>query len=134
MQIEISIDNLLKTGNAVRGSWQKELNPTVEEDDFLARLLPLLPRDVVIERRSDDYLSVVCENNDFLRFKLTPRTKWLSINLPRDLRKQYESDDLFAAQKKKSAIHWKAIITDASDVDKFKDLIVAACRPAPAAS
>lgn len=134
MQIEISVDNLLKTGNAVRGSWQKELNPTVEEDDFLARLLPLLPRDVVIERRSDDYLSVVCENNDFLRFKLTPRTKWLSLNLPRDLRKQYESDDLFAAQKKKSAIHWKATITDVSDVDKFKDLIVAACRPAPAAS
>ena len=134
MQIEISVDNLLKTGNAVRGSWQKELNPTVEEDDFLARLLPLLPRDVVIERRSDDYLSVVCENNDFLRFKLTPRTKWLSLNLPRDLRKQYESDDLFAAQKKKSTIHWKATITDASDVDKFKDLIIAACRPAPAAS
>lgn len=134
MQIEISVDNLLKTGNAVRGSWQKEFNPTVEEDDFLARLLPLLPRDVVIERRSDDYLSVVCENNDFLRFKLTPRTKWLSLNLPRDLRKQYESDDLFAAQKKKSAIHWKATITDASDVGKFKDLIVAACRPAPAAS
>jgi len=134
MQIEISVDNLLKTGNAVRGSWQKELNPTVEEDDFLARLLPLLPRDVVIERRSDDYLSVICENNDFLRFKLTPRTKWLSLNLPRDLRKQYESDDLFAAQKKKSAIHWKATITDASDVGKFKDLIVAACRPAPAAS
>ena len=134
MQIEISVDNLLKTGNAVRGSWQKELNPTVEEDDFLARLLPLLPRDVVIERRSDDYLSVVCENNDFLRFKLTPRTKWLSLNLPRDLRKQYESDDLFAAQKKKSAIHWKATITDASDIDKFKDLIVAACRPASAAS
>jgi len=134
MQIEISVDNLLKTGNAVRGSWQKELNSTVEEDDFLARLLPLLPRDVVIERRSDDYLSVVCENNDFLRFKLTPRTKWLSLNLPRDLRKQYESDDLFAAQKKKSAIHWRVTITDASDVDKFKDLIVAACRPAPAAS
>lgn len=134
MQIEISVDNLLKTGNAVRGSWQKELNPTVEEDDFLGRLLPLLPRDVVVERRSDDYLSVVCENNDFLRFKLTPRTKWLSLNLPRDLRKQYESDDLFAAQKKKSAIHWKATITDASDVDKFKDLIIAACRPVPAAS
>ena len=134
MQIEISIDNLLKYGSAVRASWQKELNPTDEEDDFLSRLLPLLPQDVIVERRSDDYLSVVCGNNDFLRFKLTPRTKWLSLNLPRDMRAQYENNPLFAAQNKKTAIHWKATLAGVSDIDKFKDLIVAACRPAPAAS
>ena len=134
MQITISLENYLKDGNAVRGSWVKELNPTDEESDFLARVLPLLPAaSVVVERRSDDYLSIVCDNNDFLRFKLTPRTKWLSLNLPFDVRDQYKESPLFAAQKKKTAIHWKGALLSVSDVDKYKDLIIMSCRPAPQA-
>ncbi len=134
MQIEISIENLLKYGSAARGSWEKELNPTPEESDFLAVVLPLLPAaNVVVERRSDNYLSVVCGNNDFLRFKLTPRTKWLSLNLPREIRSDYKESPLFASEKKKTAIHWKAALTSLSDVDKYKDLIIASCRSIPEA-
>lgn len=134
MQIEISIENLLKYGSLVRCSWQKELNPTSEEDDFLSIVLPWLPAaSVVVERRSDNYLSVVCGNNDFLRFKLTTRTKWLSLNLPFDIRDQYKEDPLFEAQNKKSAIHWKAALSSVSDVEKYKDLIIASCRSVPEA-
>ena len=131
MQITISLENYLKDGNAVRCSWVKELSPTDEESDFLARVLPLLPAaSVIVERRSDDYLSIVCDNNDFLRFKLTPRTKWLSLNLPFDVRDQYKESPLFAAQKKKTVIHWKGALLSVSDVDKYKDLIILSCRPA----
>ncbi len=134
MQIEISTENLLKYGKAARGSWEKDLNPTPEESDFLSLVLPWLPAaSVVVERRSDDYLSVICGNNDFLRFKLTPRTKWLSLNLPFEIRDNYKESPLFAAQKKKSAIHWKASLSSLSDVENYKDLIIASCRYVPEA-
>lgn len=131
MKIEISLDNLLKYGTAVRGDWEKELNPSAEESEFLSRVLSFLPCSVFVERRSNDYISVICENNDFLRFKLSPRTKWLSLNLPSELRPEYIESPLFAAQKKKTVIHWKATLTDISGVDAYKDLIIASCRPVP---
>lgn len=131
MKIEISLDNLLKYGNAVRGDWEKELNPSDDEREFLSRVLSFLPDTVQVERRSNDYISVICENNDFLRFKLSPRTKWLSLNLPSKLRPKYIESPLFAAQKKKTVVHWKAALNDISSVEVYKDLIIASCRPVP---
>lgn len=131
MKIEISLDNLLKYGNAVRGDWEKELNPSADECEFLSRVLSFLPVTVSVERRSNDYISVICENNDFLRFKLSPRTKWLSLNLPSELRPDYIESPLFAAQKKKNVVHWKATLSAVSDVDAYKDLIISSCRSVP---
>ena len=131
MHIEVSLDNLLKYGSAARGSWEKELNPSPEESEFLERVLPLLPADsVTVERRSDDYLSLICNEIDFLRFKLSSRTKWLSLNLPKDLKKEYKESALFRAQEKKTAVHWKSVFTDMSDIDVYRDLIIASCRNA----
>ena len=128
MSIEISLENFLKYGSPVRGDSQKELNPTSEENDFLSIILPLLPSDVVLERRSHSYLSLLYDRNDFLRFKLTSRAKWLSLFIPPELREKYKDSPLFTDQKKKSLLHWKAKLSSLDDVEKYKELIVASCR------
>jgi len=80
---------------------------------------------VRIERRSNDYVSLFTGEFDFLRFKYSPRSRWLSVDTfglnlsPDDIR--------FAAQKKKTARHWKAEIKDLSALQEFDDLVISSC-------
>lgn len=81
-----------------------------------------------LEKRSDNYTSVIYgENNNFLRFKLTPKTKWLSINITGDDAKNNIDNPLFAAQKNKKQFHWKASINSIDDLPAFKTFIVNSC-------
>lgn len=130
MNIEISTDNLIKYGNPVRGSWHKELTPSPEETTFIKFVFSLFPvNSVSVDKRSNNYLSIIFQNNDFLRFKLTSNTKWISLDLPYELRPKYINSPLFAAQSKKTVRHWKAKLNTVSDMEKYKELIIASCRP-----
>lgn len=80
-----------------------------------------------IEERSSNYRSLCLGYNDFLRFKFTPRSKWISLRLPSHIAKNHRENPLFAAQKNKAQLHWKAEIESITDLDKFEDLIVASC-------
>lgn len=81
-----------------------------------------------LEKLSDNYTSAFYgENNDFLRFKFTDRTKWLSIRLSAKDMKENLSNPLFSAQSNKKQLHWKAKISDLSELDNFKTFILNAC-------
>lgn len=79
------------------------------------------------EARSDNYLSVLCGDNDFIRFRLTDRTKWFSINVLYSERAKLKDSPLFAQQENKKLVHWKTKINDLSDVDAYSDIIRLSC-------
>lgn len=107
------------------------LNPIEERavEAFLSFFPASEIPNIHLEKMSDNYTSVFYgETNDFLRFKFTDRTKWLSIRLsPEDMKKNL-CNPLFAAQSNKKQLHWKAKISDLSELDNFKSFILNACN------
>lgn len=104
-----------------------ELTPL--EQDAVNAILSFFPTDqlsqIHLEKRSDSYTSMVHgERNDFLRFKLTDRTKWISVRLTPSDADANISNPLFAAQSNKNMAHWKAKISKVSDISQFKTFIL----------
>lgn len=116
----VSIDSVL----------DKELNINDDEKTLVEMVLsfitpPKNPKNISIERRSNNYITMFYKNNDFLRFKYTERAKWISLDLPPELR---DADNpLFAAQAKKTQRHWRADLDSLDDLNLLKDFIVASC-------
>lgn len=115
----------------LRSQFQKDLNANEKEmlvaEHFISVINAAKPDVVVtLERRSDNYLSLCLKENDFLRFKYTDRTKWLSIDTT--YLNLEEDDERFVAQKNKRQRHWKAMIEDISMLSAFDELAVSACR------
>ena len=114
----------------VKSQFDKELNLTDDDraiaDHFIQIIKERAPAaPVTLERRADEYLSLCCGLNDFLRFKYTPRARWLSVAvLGLDVSRD---DPRFSAQKNKNVRFWKANIRDLSDLDDFDEIVVAAC-------
>lgn len=79
-----------------------------------------------IEERSSSYLSLICGITDVLRVKYTNNSKWISIRLAKEDKK--EDDIRFIAQKNKGQLHWKAFIDDEQDLYKFKNELINACK------
>ena len=131
--MRITIDFGLGTVEAtVSSSFDKELSMNDEETQAFEIFKSLLSDSVdmskiTIERRSYDYLSVFFGKNDFLRFRFSPRTKWLSIRLAFPDRAPNMENPLFAAQKNKKQSHWKSKVDSLDDLPKYKDFLVAAC-------
>lgn len=103
------------------------------ETDFVARLSEILHNHpayslLVLERRSDNYVSLVIGYNDFLRFKYSSRAKWVSLDLPSSVASKNKDNPIFAAQKNKDQRHWKAEIASLDDLDKMADFIIASCK------
>ena len=106
----------------------KDLNPTESEARFMIELVEICPDErLTFERRSDSYISAVCGLNDFLRFKITERTKWFSINLPPELRKKYKDSPLFASQENKNLVQWKVNFTSFNELEPYKELFAKSC-------
>ena len=81
--------------------------------------------DFEIARRSDNYISLLCGENDFMRFKASPRAFWVSLRLPFALADKNRDNPLFAAQINKKQFHWKSSIASIDELEKIKDFIVA---------
>lgn len=86
----------------LRSQFQKDLNANEKEllvaEHFISVINAAKPDVVVtLERKSDNYLSLCLKENDFLRFKYTDRTKWLSIDTT--YLNLEEDDERFVAQK-----------------------------------
>jgi len=115
----------------LRSQFQKDLNANEKEmlvAEHFTSVINAAKPDVVVtlERRSDNYLSLCLKENDFLRFKYTDRTKWLSIDTT--YLNLEEDDERFVVQKNKRQRHWKAMIEDISMLSAFDELAVSACR------
>lgn len=102
------------------------------ETDFVRRIARILHdnpnyRNLTIERRTDNYVSIVIGYNDFLRFKCSPRAKWISLDLPQHIAAANIDNPIFAAQKNKGQRHWKASISSLDELDGLSDFINASC-------
>lgn len=121
-----------KTGEIVCGIPKKELCLTDYEEDFFRTLLDSLSKNVDIskirlEKNSDSYTSVCYGNGigvDFIRFKLTNRTKWMSLSIAEVDWDSNKDNPFFAAQKNKNQRHWKAKLTNIDDFLPYVDLII----------
>lgn len=115
----------------MRSHIEKDLNANEKElfvaEHFISVIKAAKPdMKVTLERRSENYLSLCVGENDFLRFKFTDRTKWISIDTTYlDLA---EDDERFTAQKNKRQRHWKAAIDNILSLSDFDELVVAACQ------
>lgn len=71
----------------------------------------------------DDYSTVRYNNEeiDLFRIKYTDNSKWIGILTTPDIRKKYNDDPLFDAQKNKNKVMWKSNIKDLHD---YKDIIL----------
>lgn len=80
-----------------------------EEQEFIDMVFSFLASrvdlsDLRLDKRSDNYTSLIYgEYNDFLRFRLSARTKWLSLRLPSDIKASNMDNSLFDAQKNKNS-------------------------------
>lgn len=126
----ISIGFEPENGVFVSSQFEKELVMNDDEqkiaEHFIAAIRAAAPAALLsLERRSADYISLCVGANDFLRFKYTPRARWLSIDTiglcvsPDDPR--------FAVQRNKNQRFWKAKIESVSDLSVFDDLVIASC-------
>ena len=80
-----------------------------------------------IEHRTDAYTSLFYGNNNFLRVKYTPDSKWLSFSLSNDDRKKYSDDPLFVTQVNKNQNHWRSVIASMDDLSKYIEIANNAC-------
>lgn len=102
------------------------------EKEFCRRLLEEISRSVDTDKislvkNSDSYTSVCYGEGaatDFLRFKLTDRTKWMSLSIAKKDKKENENNPFFAAQKNKNQRHWKAQLINIDDFIPYVDLII----------
>lgn len=84
-----------------------------------------------IDRRSKGYITLLCGNNDFMRFNYSARAFWISLDIPLDIKKRNIDSPLFSAQINKRQRHWKSSITSIDEIDKLKDFIIASYRERP---
>lgn len=116
----------------VSSSFDKELSMSDEEQEALSIFQKILSETIdlskiTLERRSKDYLSLIFNENDFLRFKFSPRSKWLSIRLTANDRKTNIDNPLFVTQKNKNELHWKSKVSNINELFKYKEFIISAC-------
>lgn len=114
----------------------EELNINLNEEETQAiKLILEMLEDTVINieklevtRKSESYATIVLRGNDwdfdFVRFKFTDKTKWISLNLSKADRVAYKDDALFEAQKKKTQIQWKSVLQSNGELPNYKNLMV----------
>lgn len=121
-----------RTGKIECGIPEKELCLTDYEENFFHTLLKALSKSVDIsrirlEKNSDSYTSICYGTGiavDFIRFKLTDRTKWMSLSIAEIDYDSNKDNPFFAAQKNKNQRHWKAKLTNIDDFLPYMDLII----------
>ena len=128
MYIEIGYE--IKDGKLYAWSHipKKELNMTDLEESAYNKILNLISESadlskVHLEKNSDAYTSLVYgKYNDFVRFKLTERTKWISIRMIPSDRQANKDNPLFADQKNKNQLHWKVKIKNIDEIFSYQTL------------
>lgn len=133
MSITFSFDSE-KNIVSITSDFEKSLSMNECESQLLEIVLSFLSSSEYIEklhveRRSRDYVSLICDENDFFRFKYSDRSKWCSIRLPKSLQLSNQDNELFNAQKNKKQLHWKADLKSMSDLELLKPFIIESCLP-----
>lgn len=76
-----------------------------------------------VVKPSDDYSTVRYNNEeiDLFRIKYTDKSKWIKTPMSTEMRKKYNDDPLFDAEKNKNKVMWKSNIKDLHD---YKNIIL----------
>lgn len=83
-----------------------------------------------LERRSDNYLSIVCDTgNDFCRVKAGPRSNWISLDLS-SCDDSIRNDKRLDHIKKRDIRHWKIPLESVDDLRNYADIICASYKQA----
>ena len=83
-----------------------------------------------VERRSDNYLSVVCDTgNDFCRIKAGPRSNWILLDLS-SCDASIRDDKRLDHIKKRDIRHWKIPLESVDDLRNYADIICASYKQA----
>lgn len=130
MEIHLGFDE--EKGIIFGGIPKREVCLTNFEEKFYNILLETLSDEVDIskislQKNSDSYTSVCYKEGigaDFLRFKLTERTRWMSLSIANEDVDKYRDDLFFAAQKNKNQRHWRANLVNIDSFVPYKQLIV----------
>lgn len=78
--------------------------------------------DAKIVANTEDYTTLQLYDVDLIRIKYTDRSKWISIILSKEDRKNNINNPLFDAQKKKTQLFWKSNIVD-DNLEIYYDFI-----------
>lgn len=104
----------------------KEKNVNQVEKNILEQIANYLSlSDYNIVANSDDYTTLEYKEYDIVRLKYSQRTKWISIFMTNNDKKENIDNVLFDAQKNKKQLLWKSIITD--DIDIYLNFIKNKC-------
>ena len=83
-----------------------------------------------LERRSNSYLSIVCDTgNDFCRVKAGPRSNWISLDLS-SCDDSIRNDKRLDHIKKRDIRHWKIPLESVDDLRNCADIICASYKQA----
>lgn len=100
------------------------------EQEFLNTIFEILDNaefdiDIIyLERRTNNYLSLVINNDiDFLRVKITDRTKWFSLDMWWSNKGEYDKDERISSDVNKKQRHWKFKFNCFDDIVSYQDLI-----------
>lgn len=77
-----------------------------------------------LERRSENYLTLVAGEYDFCRLKATERTRWISLDMWRCSESIKNSEKLKNVSNKNQR-HWKIKLSDINDIRNYADILVA---------
>ncbi len=127
MEIRIGIDN----GIPFCLIPQRTVDLTILEEQFVENLFRELAKELDkdifrLDKRSDAYTTVCCSDDylsDFLRFKLTERTKWFSVAISQKDIVKYKDSDLFKDQKNKRERYWKVKLKNDYDLSSYIPII-----------
>lgn len=88
------------------------------------------PSDISLLKRSKDYLTISIGDFDFCRFKVGPKSIWISLSLWTADSTKLASDPRLAKVKNKNVRHWKIPVVSVSDIASLSDLIQLSCLDA----
>lgn len=99
----------------------------VESEDNAIKLImdDLGITDYSIEKYCDNYTSLLYKGFVLFRIKYTSNTKWIKIIIFNDMNKEYQDNDLFAAQRNKKEAYWKSTIVNLLD---YKEVLLKAIK------
>ena len=80
-----------------------------------------------IEHRSKDYTSLFYGNNNFMRVKYTPLSKWISFSMFGEIAKENMDNPLFDAQKNKNQFQWKSKFNSFDELSRYIEFAENGC-------
>lgn len=104
--------------------YDTEVEPSEMEAEALKYVIDAAGA-VKLYQRSDSYLTVCNDADvDFCRIKATPRTMWISLDVP----EAFQNDDRLANIPNKNQRHWKIKLTSIDEIQKYSDIIEASSK------